>query len=400
MTDVDQLLREAADEVRSMARSSTDLDADLAATLARTGGLGRPAPTGHQPAGRGTVALRVAAVGLLVVAVGAAMLWARRGDDGDDLITSPASTAAPATTGGPATTVATSEPPAPTTSAEPAQPAQPAEIDLLAAWPEPSFEAWGDLESVPLLFPSATVPRADAADRVESDNDPPEIVDYTQTWVAADGESSLTITTNLDQVAFPPTENRDDIVVAPWDAAFATPTGPGSTSLTLADPSGYVSIHALGLERSVVEDVAASLAPRAGSPGWDVTGLPDELIAVEDGWYGGEASRSVHWYRGDRLLAELEIFRGNIELFTSAWFPESSVAVTEVGGATAVATQDDTRAAVVWSPEPGVQVRFGIVGTVDEALQITRSMSVVDLATWEASSVVADRGDGCTSLFC
>jgi hypothetical protein len=59
-------------------------------------------------------------------------------------------------------------------------------------------------------------------------------------------------------------------------------------------------------------------------------------------------------------------------------------------------------AVVVWSPSPGVIAQFGLVGTADQALAITRSMRAVDQATWERSTTKRppSTSDGCDSLFC
>jgi hypothetical protein len=75
--------------------------------------------------------------------------------------------------------------------------------------------------------------------------------------------------------------------------------------------------------------------------------------------------------------------------------PGYSLTMGSVASATGVAV-------VVWSPSPGVVAQFGIVGTVDQAITIARSMRAVDQATWERSTTKRppSTSDGCDSLFC
>lgn len=136
--------------------------------------------------------------------------------------------------------------------------------------------------------------------------------------------------------------------------------------------------------------------------GW----LPQYLLAglrlVGEGWTYGAASRTVMWADRNGTEAELSIIHGVPAAFLTPLSIGSTSRYVEINGYSGVAYHGTDRAAVVWSPQPDVTVLFGFRGSLDAALDIARSVVVVDEATWQASSSVdTSTLDGCGgSMFC
>jgi META domain-containing protein len=273
----------------------------------------------------------------------------------------------------------------------------PTAVDLLAGWPSPP-ELIPDIASVPLLLPTIPVPGATDAERTEHADDPATIHDYTQTWVGgASNTSVLVITTNLSQHHDPVAVDRL-VEVGSWDTAFFYRTTPDVSTMGLDDPSGLVVVWGSNMSPDDIMDVAESLTARPDeTPGWDVGALDASFTPLHEGWGFGAASRAVRWNAGS-TVAELDIFWGVPSAFDLL---DAEISATEVRGVPALAYFDGTRAAVTWSPAPDVVVRFGLYGSLDDAIAIARSIEVVDEATWEAASVVGTAfSDGCNSMFC
>ncbi len=271
--------------------------------------------------------------------------------------------------------------------------------DALADWPIPPTEV-PDLAEVPMLLPTVAVPGATSATRIEGADDVPSFDSYSQFWFGeGPGAAVMNVETNIDQT---PTVNGEGISLPPWDRALFVSMTDGYTNLWLEDSSGSVNIWAHGLSRDDVTKVASSLARRTdGQPGWDVGQLPTGLTPTHEGWSLGAASRSVGWAGDDGIIAELWIAHGVPSVFTSPWFEGSTPRLFDINGSTAVVLELDGRTAVVWSPEPDVTVRFGLYGTLDDAVEIARSIRKVDDAVWKQDTTPDTSGvDGCNSMFC
>ena len=330
-------------------------------------------------------------------------------DTGPRSITTPTATAATAL----ATTVvaipnttATTElatavaPPAvepPATSAAPTAVASPFARDALAGWPSAPLSA-PDITTVPLLLPSVGIAGTTSMTRIEHAGVFSTTHDYAQFWfgtnVAVQIETKPGKRTPLQ---------GDAVTVAPWDQSSFAPMADAAYSvLGLDDPSGSVTIWAYGLGRDEVTAIAASLTRRDnGRPGWDVGRLPNGLTPVHEGWALSPAVRTVYW-NASGVIAEMSIESGDPLAFQDPVGTDlSATTVIDVSGHRAVAFASDLTAAVVWSPAPDVTVRFGLYGTVDQAIAIARSVATVDAPAWEAATrPEPDGGDGCTGPFC
>lgn len=372
-------------------------------------GRSLPSRVDHRDRARPRLWWRAGAAAVVAILVGGLVIVVRD-DDGGTVVTPTPSDVQPAGSTAPSTAPTTSATSAvaPSTTTVPttmAVPAPPAGTRLLAGWPPPPPDDRSALEAVPRLLPTVPIPGADGAVRSELIEAPVEYHDYEQTWFSADGASILTISTNVAQPHFIPASQQEAIEMPPWDQAFFKAETPGSgiVSMWLSGPEGHVVLRAFGLDRDLVADIAWSLAARSDdAPGWNVPALPDSMIAFDEGWNSPSASRTLRWFApNDTLLAEMWITRGVPSTLTIGAFMADDREITTIGDAPAVATQTAGRTAVAWSPEPGIAVLVGVVGTLDQGLQIARSIEPTDLAEWEASSTPDTSGDdGCLSLFC
>jgi hypothetical protein len=183
--------------------------------------------------------------------------------------------------------------------------------------------------------------------------------------------------------------------IAPWDRSFTAPAN--NDYIKLEDPSGSVTIDAVGLSGDEVLAVAGSLTRRdGGRAGWDVGRLPSGLATSIDGWAPPGSFELLAWSSpGPTMqLVQLEIAWG--ELGSPFDADEQTVTTpVEIDGHTAVAyTVARGLTAVVWSPAPEVAVRLGVTGASDRAIAVARTVSPVDNATW-ASSTTEVEMDGC-----
>jgi hypothetical protein len=250
-----------------------------------------------------------------------------------------------------------------------------------------------------MLLPAAAIPGATSAARNEGANGTSASPYYTQTWVSPTADSAVLEirTTPASQPASPPVQGQ----LGAWDSSSVGVMAPGYSSVTVNDPSGTVILWGHNLDDERLLAIAKTLTRRANSqPGWNVPSSLAMLPAFYEGWSSGFASRSITW-SGDTVIAELSIVGGYADV--TALFPtDAPLSITDVNGASALAGESGGRAAVTWAPTPGILVRIGLYGTLDDALAIARSVGEVDAATWEAASVVdTSADDGCgNSMFC
>jgi hypothetical protein len=256
-----------------------------------------------------------------------------------------------------------------------------------------------NLTDVPLMLP-AIPPAADTPLRQEHADDPATVHSFGQFWFSDTSDAYLSIDTRpgLPASQIP----GDEVIVPPWDQAAFMRTSGGYEILELGDPSGAVTISSHGLDRDQLLAVARPLRPGHDTEvGWLPQYLPVGLRLVYEGWAYGAATRTVFWADSNGTEAELSIVHGVPSTFLTPL--GSTSRYVEINGNAGVAYQrDEQTAAVAWSPQPDVVVLFGFRGSLDAALNIARSVEVVDKATWQRSTTPdTSTNDGCgASMFC
>jgi hypothetical protein len=174
---------------------------------------------------------------------------------------------------------------------------------------------------------------------------------------------------------------------------------PGYGNLIANDPSGTVVVWSKGLDHDTLLAVVRSLRRyEDGSPGWIVDEAGMGLTKIHSGWSSVTmASRELKWPEGEMWI--VGGYPDVISIFPT--YDSYVLSLVDVNGAVALASETEGQAALVWTAAPGLLVRIGLYGTLDEALAIARSVGEVDVTTWEAASVVdTSTDDGCNSMFC
>ena len=137
-----------------------------------------------------------------------------------------------------------------------------------------------------------------------------------------------------------------------------------------------------------------------GPPGWVVEPLPAGLTPVGADWSSPGARRTVIWNHDATPIIQLDIAVDAPDQVTAhASAPGAAVTLTDINGHPAVATELDGTASVAWVRGPGVTVRVAVRSKLDTAFLIARTVTSVDQATWEATSIPGS-DDGCAGLFC
>jgi hypothetical protein len=114
--------------------------------------------------------------------------------------------------------------------------------------------------------------------------------------------------------------------------------------------------------------------------------LPDGLIATGEGYAGGDTSQtqgdSLFFANGD-CHAYTQVWAGSPADFAALGIIATGTQVTSVRGSPALLAQIDTDTwALVWSPEPGIDVR--LQGTNCDLTATAADLTTVDQTTWEA----------------
>ncbi len=263
------------------------------------------------------------------------------------------------------------------------------------------------LDALPRLLPTESIRGADDARRFEWASDvQPGFIDYTQMMVTDDVSPLLLVTTNVGQLDFTPEEFRTYVEVAPWGNAYFSKSVPGYVNLTLVDSDGVVTLNGRNMTNDEVLTAAESMRRRpVGDPGWEFTALPTGMSSFHEGWAAGVASRSVSWFAGGDLFAELDIAAGAPSMIDPQLDAEGAT-IADVNGSRAIAVErpgfdGPPTSLITWSPEPETVVYFGMRAPLGEALRIARSIRAVDVATWEAAAhPPVNPPDGCNSFRC
>jgi hypothetical protein len=291
------------------------------------------------------------------------------------------------------------------------------DTDMLAGWPEPPATDPGRLTDVPYLVPSADLVGLPTALQpspatIRTEFAEPSGVwntEYVQVWFDADDPS---ITVDVRTVPGRPDatapEFREPADVAGWQEAFFVDSSGGHVILSVADHSGHVRVHSQGLGRDATLAIAKSLRRRGGGvAGWDSTSTLASMVILAESWNSPPAQRTLRWYTGDSLVAELHVGSPATLQVQTAQASGDTRQMVELNGTLGVLTEVPGRAVVAWAVAPGVTAVFGLTdlsveGSLREAtLAAVRAMKSVDRATWEGyARPDPSTSDGCNSLFC
>jgi hypothetical protein len=149
-----------------------------------------------------------------------------------------------------------------------------------------------------------------------------------------------------------------------------------------------VSLESFGMTSSDVVAAAQLVAPNpVAQLGVDVSGpLPDGLVLVGAGFAGGETSQnqgdSVFFTQGS-CHAYTQVWAGGPADFAPVAIVSDASRLVTVGGTPALLAQiDPATRTLLWSPQPGVDVR--LQGNDCDLTGIASGLKVVDPATWQA----------------
>ena len=272
-------------------------------------------------------------------------------------------------------------------------------------WPAPTTSAT-PIGAIPALLPTVPVPNATDVVRSEYASDGSGFYDYIQTWFDPDRDAYVVVTTNLAQVTTATPEFRQPVDTAgwtnEWGEAFFSTNSPPYTTLTLVDDGGFVVLHAFGLTRAEVSDLASSMRRRTlPQPGWELPDLKTSFRPFAESGHPPPAGRRVVWLQNTSTLAELSVSTESAEAMQTGWYETSTIDTINLDGVTAVVSETDGRVAIAWSTVDGLEVLFGYQGDRTTAESIARSLGPVDDATWRTFARERQPNeDGCTSLFC
>lgn len=269
--------------------------------------------------------------------------------------------------------------------------------DRLAAWPEPTDSL--PLDVIPLLLPGAQV--ASAGDPVRSAFDGGSAAPATFTQVFADSERDmvLTLQTQPGGVESTPNDLRQPVAIAGWDDAFLTV---GGLRLVASEPGGFVRLSGTGIDSDQAVSILASMRRRAGGAGWDLSDAWDGLVEINGAWEDSAGQRSITWFDGGRVVAQMLSSPASMHLIARAL--GASFQRVDVNGTDGWLNSTDGRRSIVWATADGTVVVLGTVDSSIDPLVLARTVQVLDRAAYEAATttnVPAGVGDGCDgSLFC
>ncbi|MDO8389189.1 MAG: hypothetical protein Q7V57_01770 [Actinomycetota bacterium] len=270
--------------------------------------------------------------------------------------------------------------------------------DRLAAWPEPTDSL--PLDEIPFLLPGAQV--ASAGDPVRSAFDGGSAAPATFTQVFADSERDmvLTLQTQPGGVESTPNDLRQPVTIAGWDDAFLTV---GGLRLVASEPGGFVRLAGTGIDSDQAVSILTSMRRRArGTAGWDLSEAWNDLVEINGAWEDSAGQRSITWFDGDRVVAQMLSSPASTHLIAQAL--GASFQRVDVNGTHGWLNSTDSRRSIVWANPDGTVVVLGTVDSSIDPLVLARSVQVLDRAAYEAATttqVPAGVGDGCDgSLFC
>lgn len=270
--------------------------------------------------------------------------------------------------------------------------------DRLAAWPPPPVPI--PVDDIPHLLPTTEVAPGGAPVRGQTGGDIAAPATFTQVFADADRDILLTLQTQPGGVESTPAEMRQPIAIDGWDDAFLTA---GPLRLVASDPGGFVTLTGSGINGDQAAALVASMERRPrGAPGWDLAGAFGDLIEINGAWNDSAGQRSVTWFDGDSIVAQMLTSPAHTDLISQALMP--TFEQVDVNGTTGWLHPNDARRSIVWSPDGNTIVVLAVVDDRIDPLAIARSVTELTATEYESSTtaqVPATVGDGCDgSLFC
>lgn len=304
----------------------------------------------------------------------------------------------PSTSLDPNTSTTTTPTATPTTAATTA-PTTPGSDDMLGAWPPPP-EMVVPVADIARYAPSAPIPAAGSPVRGEAAGGRGSAPTFTQVFADADRNVLVTLQTQPGGIDITPEQMRTPLAIDGWDDAFLTE---GALRIVAADPGGFVQLSGIGLDADRAAAVIETMERRPdGSAGWDLTGNDLGLIEVNGAWNDSAGQRSLTWFDGDRVVAQLLISPAATDLIDQALTP--TFVLVDVNGRDAWLNSDEQRRSIVWKLDDDSVAVLAVTDASIDPLVIARSVVETTPDDYEAQTTTqfpAGVGDGCdANLFC
>ena len=270
---------------------------------------------------------------------------------------------------------------------------------MLGAWPPPP-EVAVPVADIARYAPSAPIPSAGSPVRGEAAGGSAARPTFTQVFVDADQNVLVTLQTQPGGIDNTPEQMRTPLAIDGWDDAFLTE---GALRIVAADPGGFVRLSGIGLDADRAATVIETMERRPdGSAGWDLTDNDLGLIEVNGAWNDSAGQRSLTWFDGDRIVAQLLISPAATDLIDQALTP--TFVLVDVNGRDAWLNSDEQRRSIVWKLDDDSVAVLAVTGASIDPLVIARSVVETTRDDYEAQTTAqfpAGVGDGCdTNLFC
>jgi hypothetical protein len=270
--------------------------------------------------------------------------------------------------------------------------------DRLESWPSAPTET-PSVDDIPRLL--ATAPMASFGVPVRTEDEGSSSATFTQVFADADRDILLSLHTSPARVDLTPADQRQPVPIEGWDDAYFT-EGSG-LRLVASDPSGFVILTGIGITPDeAVSTVAAMQRRTSGTPGWDLPTQAASLVEITGAWNGATAQRTLTWFDGDRVVAQMLTSPGHTDLISQALGAEFER--VDVNGAIGWLNASDDRRAIVWSPEGTTFVVLGVVDPRIDPLTVARSVIEFSSSDYESATTTAlplGVGDGCDAgMFC
>ena len=228
-------------------------------------------------------------------------------------------------------------------------------------------------------------------------------------WISLEHDALIQVTTRIPWAPTVPVETREPIDTTSWatswDEAFLSPTFEGATAIKLFDAGapGVFEVRTVGLDEFLALDIA-STARRVGpgESGWALDAIPEGFIQFGPANEHTSETRFVVWANGPgRPRGEFQVST-DPSGFLGAWSQFPDRASVDVNGHQGISITGGDRTSVVWSPEPDVFIIAAAYGSPSDVLELARSATPVDEATWNATTIepFGDYKIVCTSMFC
>ena len=270
--------------------------------------------------------------------------------------------------------------------------------DRLASWPAAPAGPT-PVDDIPYLFPTAPIAPAGTPVRAQFDGGGPAPAIFAQVFADADRDIVLTLQTQPNGIESTPAELRQPLTIDGWDEAFATS---GALRIVASDPSGFVLLTGTGIDNDQGASIIESMQRRPdGVAGWDLS--PDTgLIEINAAWNESAGQRSLTWFDGNRVVAQMLTSPAHTNLISQTLGPIFER--VDVNGTTGWLNSDSPRRSIVWSPDGTTIVVLGVVDDRIDPLTVAASVTELSSPDYDSrttTEVPAGVGDGCAgTLFC